>query len=205
MSKKIQLSKFHTNERNPFPVKNNEAFLKLVESLKRNPNILALRPIIVERETGMVLGGNKRFEALLELGYKLIPEEWVKYADDLSEEEKKEFIVTDNIGFGEWDWKILNKDFDLLKLAADFDLEVPEWVEIDVSDFGEDFELASGKKSPFQQITFTLADEQAEFIKNVIKNTKQTEEFKEADHGVNENQNGNALYFILKNLINGKG
>jgi hypothetical protein len=64
-------------------------------------------------------------------------------------------------------------------------------------DFGEDFNLPDGDKPPFQQMTFTLADEQAEQIKNAIADIKQTEEYKYAETMGNENSNGNALHLIV--------
>ena len=64
-------------------------------------------------------------------------------------------------------------------------------------DFGDTFSLPSGDKEPFQQMTFTLADEQAEQIKNAITDIKQTEEYKYAETMGNENSNGNALYLII--------
>ena len=65
-------------------------------------------------------------------------------------------------------------------------------------DFGEDFSLPEGDRNPFQQITFTLADEQAEIIRNAINTIKQTDEFKYVESMGNENSNGNALYLIIK-------
>ena len=68
-------------------------------------------------------------------------------------------------------------------------------------DFGEDFNLPDGDKPPFQQMTFTLADEQAEQIKNAIADIKQTEEYKYAETMGNENSNGNALYLIIMQWV----
>ena len=67
----------------------------------------------------------------------------------------------------------------------------------DSDEFGTDFSLPDGDKAPFQQMTFTLADEQAEQIKNAISDIKQTEEYKYAETMGNENSNGNALYLII--------
>ena len=64
-------------------------------------------------------------------------------------------------------------------------------------DLGEEFSLPDGDKAPFQQMTFTLADEQAEQIKNAIADIKQTEEYKYTETMGNENSNGNALYLIV--------
>jgi len=81
------------------------------------------------------------------------------------------------------------------------DMGVPEWVfgdeKIGADGYGEDFDLPSGDKAPFQQMTFTLADEQAEQIKNAISDIKQTEEYKYTETLGNENTNGNALYLII--------
>ena len=70
-------------------------------------------------------------------------------------------------------------------------------VELDADDYGTDFELPEGDKAPFQQMTFTLADEQAEQVKNAIADIKQTDEYKYCETMGNENSNGNALYLII--------
>lgn len=73
--------------------------------------MMELRPIIVD-EDNMILGGNMRYKALKELGYKEIPDTWVKKASELTDEEKKEFIVKDNVGFGDWDWELIANEWD---------------------------------------------------------------------------------------------
>lgn len=101
-----------------------------------------------------------------------------------------------------------NKNFDLdneliEEIAFEFDIDIEEvGVEVeeytnDSEDFGTDFSLPEGDKAPFQQMTFTLADEQAEQIKNAIADIKETEEYKYAETMGNENSNGNALYLII--------
>jgi hypothetical protein len=79
---------------------------------------------------------------------------------------------------------------------ADWGLEVPGF-DLSPDDLGEGFSLPDGDKAPFQQMTFTLADEQAEKIKNAIQDIKETEEYKYAETMGNENSNGNALYLIV--------
>ena len=70
---------------------------------------------------------------------------------------------------------------------------------VELSDeYGEEFSLPQGDRAPFQGMTFTLADEQAEIIKEAIRDIKQTEEFKYVETMGNENSNGNALYLIIK-------
>jgi hypothetical protein len=89
-------------------------------------------------------------------------------------------------------------------LANEWDTEeLQEWgldlpgFDLNANKLGEDFTLPDGDKAPFQQMTFTLADEQAEQIKNAIADIKQTEEYKYAETMGNENSNGNALYLIV--------
>jgi hypothetical protein len=136
-----------------------------------------------------------RFKALKELNYKDIPDNWVTLADDWTEEKRREFVIKDNVGFGEWDWEQLANDWDSEELEA-WGLDVVGF-DANAEEFGEDFSLPDGDKAPFQQMTFTLADEQAEQIKNAIADIKATEEYKYAETMGNENSNGNALYLII--------
>ena len=100
--------------------------------------------------------------------------------------------------------KNFNLDIEMIDvIAEEFDIDIEE-VGVDVEDsvsdsedFGTDFNLPSGDKAPFQQMTFTLADEQAEQIKNAISDIKATQEYKYAETMGNENSNGNALYLII--------
>ena len=83
------------------------------------------RPIVVD-ESGMVLGGNKRLICLKKLGFKEIPDEWVKKASDLTEEEQRRFIIADNQGFGEWDLDILQENWNLEELS-DWGVKAVDW------------------------------------------------------------------------------
>lgn len=87
--------------------------------------MMALRPIIVDSE-GLILGGNMRFKALKELGYKEVPDEWVKRDSELTEAEKQRFIIADNVGFGDFDWGILNEEWDK-DLLIDWGLDIPSF------------------------------------------------------------------------------
>jgi hypothetical protein len=135
-----------------------------------------------------------RLKALQELKYKEIPDTWVVMADDWTEEKRREFVIKDNVGFGEWDWSDLANNWDAEKLE-EWGLDIPGFD--NVEDLGTEFSLPDGDKAPFQQMTFTLADEQAEQIKNAIADIKQTEEYKYCETLGNENSNGNALYLII--------
>jgi hypothetical protein len=185
---KINLIK--PNPNNPRIIKDDK-FKKLVQSIKDFPQMLELRPIVID-ENNIVLGGNMRLKACQELGLKDVP---TIYAKDLTEEQKKEFIIKDNVGFGEWNWDDLANDWDE-ELLVEWGLDLPIFFN-DSDELGTDFSLPEGDKAPFQQMTFTLADEQAEQIKNAIADIKQTDEYKYCETLGNENSNGNALYLII--------
>ena len=193
----MKLSDIKANPNNPRVIKGDK-FKKLVKSISEFPKMMELRPMVINADN-IVLGGNMRLRALKELGYKDIPDEWVKRAETLTEEEQRRFIIADNVGFGEHDWEVLKAEWDVEGELSEWGLDIPEWDEgVGLSDeFGEDFQLKDGDKAPFQQMTFTLADEQAEQIKNAISDIKQTEEYKYAETMGNENSNGNALYLIV--------
>lgn len=115
----IPITEIHLNPENPRVIKD-ERFQKLVKSIKEFPEMLDLRPIVID-ENNVVLGGNMRLKALQELGYKEVP---VVHAKDLTEEQKKEFIIKDNVGYGEWDWDILANDWDPNQLE-EWGLDIP--------------------------------------------------------------------------------
>ena len=187
---KVKINAIKTNPKNPRLIKDDK-FKKLVKSIQEFPQMLELRPIVVD-ENNIILGGNMRYKACIEAGLKEI---YILKAEDLTEQQKDEFIVKDNVGFGEWDWDILANEWDTDKLQ-DWGLDLPIYFN-DSDELGTDFNLPEGDKAPFQQMTFTLADEQAEQIKNAITDIKQTEEYKYCETLGNENTNGNALYLII--------
>ena len=107
----VKISKVKPNETNPRLIKDSK-FNRLVESVKEFPEMLKLRPIVVNKDM-VVLGGNMRLKACKEAGLK---EVYILKADNLTEEQQKEFIVKDNVGFGEWDWDILANQWDNVQL-----------------------------------------------------------------------------------------
>ena len=112
MRQQVKLYKIKGNPLNPRIIKNDK-FKKLVKSIKEFPEMLKLRPIVVDEDM-MVLGGNMRLRASKEAGLK---EVWIDIAEGLTEEQKKEFIVKDNVAFGEWDWDSLGNEWDNVKLG----------------------------------------------------------------------------------------
>ena len=133
MKKQLKINEIKPNPNNPRLIKNDK-FKKLVKSIQEFPEMLKLRPIVVD-ENMMVLGGNMRLKASKEAGLKNV---WVEIATGLSEEQKKEFIVKDNVGFGDWEWDMLANEWDSVQLAEwgldvwqnEDDLEEPSFNEL---------------------------------------------------------------------------
>ena len=94
---------------------------KLVKSIKEFPEMLKLRPIVID-ENNVVLGGNMRLQALKTAGVIDVPTIKV---DSLTEEQKKEFIIKDNLGYGEWDWDILDVEFNMFDLM-EWGMDIPD-------------------------------------------------------------------------------
>jgi hypothetical protein len=116
----MKLTEIKSNPNNPRVIKDHK-FEKLKKSISEFPKMMELRPMVIN-EDNIVLGGNMRLKALKELGYKEVPEEWVKRASDLTEEETRRFIIADNVGFGEHDWEMLANEWNTEELE-DWGLE----------------------------------------------------------------------------------
>lgn len=117
--KKIATSKIKLNPNNPRLIKDDK-FKKLVQSIKDFPEMLDIRPIVVNADM-IILGGNMRYKACVEAGLKEIP---VIVADKLTEEQQREFLIKDNTSGGEWDWEMLANEWDAEDLK-DWGLDVP--------------------------------------------------------------------------------
>ena len=135
---KVRLSGLKVNEKNPRRIKSAN-FRKLKTSIKEFPQMMAMRPIIVD-ENDVILGGKQRYMALLDMGYKEVPGEWVKRFSDLTDAQKQEFTVKDNVSAGDWDWDLL-VDIDtsmLVEWGMDLPKNLDEIKETkDVPDKGE--------------------------------------------------------------------
>lgn len=134
----MKLSEIKPNPSNPRVIKD-EKFDKLKKSIKDFSKMLSIRPMIVD-ENSMLLGGNMRFRALQDLGYKEIPDSWVKKESELTDEEKKQFIIKDNVGFGEWDWQDLQANWDTEKLD-EWGLDIPSEFTIEPEAHEDDYEI----------------------------------------------------------------
>jgi hypothetical protein len=182
----IDIRKLKQNPSNPRLIRDDK-YKKLVASIREFPQMLQIRPIVVDSDF-MVLGGNMRLRACEEAGLK---EVHVIKADELTEDQKRRFIIADNVGYGEWNWEALANEWDAGELA-DWGVDLPGF-EFDGTELGTDFSLPDGDKAPFQQMTFTLADAQAELIKQALKDV----EVQDGTQYGNENSNGNALHQIV--------
>ena len=123
----VKISEVKPNPKNPRIIKDGK-FQKLVKSIQEFPDMLNKRPLIVFTDVDnkyVVLGGNMRLKALNELKFKEIP---VIIADEWTEEQKAEFLIKDNVGFGEWDWDSLANEWDAEQLE-DWGLDIPIYID----------------------------------------------------------------------------
>lgn len=151
----ISITKIKPNPKNPRTIKD-ERFEKLKKSIEDFPDMLNKRPLVCFTDTDgkyVVLGGNMRLKAAKDLGLKELP---IILADEWTEEQKAEFLIKDNVGYGEWEWQQLATDWDNQKLE-EWGLEVPEFAaEVDYSilddeDISDQLkEMAGGVKKAIQ-------------------------------------------------------
>ena len=139
----MKLKDIKPNPNNP-RVLRDDKFQKLKQSITEFPKMLALRPMVID-ENNVVLGGNMRLRALQELGFTDVDDAWVKRSSDLTEDEKKRFIIADNVAVGEWDWDTLANDWDVADLEA-WGLDIPQFEneaeELEASE--DDYEMPEG-------------------------------------------------------------
>jgi DNA modification methylase len=115
----VDIKTVKPNPSNPRHIKDHK-FIQLVKSIRHFPEMLQLRPIVVDADN-IVLGGNMRLKACIEAGLKEVP---IIVASELTEEQQKEFIIKDNVGFGEWDWEQLANEWEIEQLS-DWGLDLP--------------------------------------------------------------------------------
>jgi DNA modification methylase len=131
----VKLSEVKTNPNNPRLIKDDK-FAKLVASIKSFPDMLKIRPIVVNSDM-IVLGGNMRLKACKEAGLKEVP---IIRADNLTEDQQREFIIKDNVGFGEWEWEMIKADWDVQELA-EWGLDIPEFETTELEAVDDDYEM----------------------------------------------------------------
>ena len=160
--KKIATSKIKLNPNNPRLIKDDK-FKKLVQSIKDFPEMLDIRPIVVNADM-IILGGNMRYKACVEAGLKEIP---VIVADKLTEEQQREFLIKDNTSGGEWDWEMLANEWDAEQLE-DWGLTVNNFNtdSINLDDFFKD---DNSEKINKNKITLEYTDEEFELVNEAFK------------------------------------
>jgi ParB-like chromosome segregation protein Spo0J len=120
---KVKIAEIKANSKNPRVIKDDK-FKKLVKSIQEFPEMLEKRPLVCYTDIDgkyVVLGGNMRLKASQEIGLKELP---IVLADDWTQEQRDEFLIKDNVGFGEWDWDQLANEWDSEKLD-DWGLDIP--------------------------------------------------------------------------------
>ena len=167
MIEKVKISEVKPNKDNPRIIKDDK-FRKLVQSIKEFPEMLKLRPIVVNDDM-VVLGGNMRLKACKEAGLK---EVHIIKASNLTEAQQKEFIIKDNVGFGEWDWGVLGNEWDAKELE-DWGLDLPIEEQIDKLEDGELLEFEQSVQiSPPKEYILIMAEPNSvdwEDIKETLK------------------------------------
>ena len=156
----MNINEIKPNPNNPRIIKDDK-FKKLVKSIQDFPQMLELRPIVID-ENNVVLGGNMRLKACMEAGLKDVP---VKQAKELTEEQKKEFIVKDNVGYGEWDWDDLANNWDE-QLLTEWGLDIPNF---DTGSFADqNKELSLDDVSDSMSINLKYTEEEYYIVKEQL-------------------------------------
>jgi hypothetical protein len=176
MIKKVKITEVIANPNNPRLIKDDK-FRKLVKSIQDFPDMLNVRPIVVNKDM-VVLGGNMRLKAIKEAGLKEINVDIV----DWNEQQQKEFIIKDNASFGEWDWNDLANNWDAEEIA-EWGLDIPGWANghsiNDMSenelDFTEEFDPI-GVASGLQRVVFMFdgTEEAESYLKSLNLEFKKT-------------------------------
>jgi len=130
----VKLKDIKPNPNNPRIIKD-EKFKKLVASIKEFPEMLEIRPIVVNKDM-IVLGGNMRLKAIKEAGVTEVP---CLIADQLTEDQQRQFIIKDNVGYGEWDWDMLANEWDVEDLEK-WGMDLPEFKETELEAVEDDYE-----------------------------------------------------------------
>ena len=198
----MKLSEIKPNPNNP-RVLRDERFISLVKSLLEFPKMLRKRKIVLDSlDKPISLGGNMRFrgvEYIVKLkesefnnlceqysliaenievwqqvrSKKVVPDNWIDYCDDFTEDEKQRFIIADNVGFGDWDWDALDNDWEAEQLT-DWGLEIPGWKEEDYSDKNKEIDADDYEDKMTIKLEYTADD--YEMVKTALHKVAATPE-----------------------------
>ena len=202
MIKKVKISELKPNPNNPRLIKDDK-FKKLVKSIQDFPDMLNVRPIVVNKDM-IVLGGNMRLKAIKEAGHTEVAVEIV----DWTEQQQKEFIVKDNVGYGEWDWDDLANNWDAQELTdwgldiPNFDATVLEAQEDDfaVPDGGIETDIVLGDLFEIGEHRLLCGDStDSDQVAKLMNGQKADMVFTDPPYGVNMNRSGKILNDNLSN------
>lgn len=204
----VKISEVRKNPNNPRTIKDDK-FAKLVQSIREFPEMLRLRPIVVNDDM-IVLGGNMRLKACKEAGLRVVP---IIKASDLTEDQQRQFIIKDNVGFGEWDWEMLANEWDAEKLGEwgldlpDMDAKVldAEEDDFDVPDGGIETDIVPGdlfEIGPHRLLCGDSTDSDA--VARLMKGEKADMVFTDPPWNVNYGavKEGNAMGYKPRTILN---
>lgn len=156
--KVVSIKDIKANPNNPRIIKDDK-FKKLVKSIQEFPEMLKLRPIVVNEDM-VVLGGNMRLKACKEAGLTEVP---IIKASDLTDEQQKEFIIKDNVGFGEWDWEMIANEWDAQQVS-EWGLDIPHFAPM------QEERIEDNDKVSFSTLKITFREpEELQSAENDIK------------------------------------
>ncbi len=142
----MKVSQLKLNPNNPRKIQPDK-LEKLCASITNLPQMMTLRPIVYDPVTMHVLGGNQRLAAIRKLGMKEIPDTWAIAATDLTPEQQKEFVLRDNVQFGDWDFEMLSAEFaefDLSEMGMDMpEIQIGDTTEVQEDDYEEPAQIAT--------------------------------------------------------------
>jgi hypothetical protein len=193
MIQKVNIAELKLNDKNPRTISDSK-FNKLVASIKKFPKMLDIRPIVVDKDM-IVLGGNMRLRACQDAGLKEVP---IIIADKLTKKEQREFIIKDNVGFGEWDWESLANEWDTKDLE-EWGLDFPRFdVEDEIPAEGRmastlDEKLDTYLNATIKQIVLYYELEEYEFVLKELDKIAEKNDLPDNSSVIKfliENQNG---------------
>ena len=174
MIEKVKITEVAPNPLNPRSI-TKDKFKKLVKRIKEFPEMLKLRPMVIN-DKGFIIGGNMRYRACVELGLEEI---WIIRAKHLTKQQEKEFVVKDNVAFGDWDWDVLANDWEV-DLLDDWAVNVPQRLEDDESIYTKKIDApiyTPSEEKP--KIKDLINQEKTNELINNIKTSKLPKEEKE--------------------------
>lgn len=169
--RKLKINQIKENPNNPRKIEKDKLD-KLVKSIKEFPEMLEKRPLVVDQNY-TVIGGNMRLRALQILGIKEVP---VIIADDWTDEQKRQFLIKDNLSFGEWDLDILNQDFDLGELT-EWGMDVPVGISMESEQALIGLDEKEEEIKPFKMVHILLSfpPESLPLIAEYLEKIRKTE------------------------------